>query len=100
MIVYDFNVMRVAVAPAKADAPLVVDPDAVLPLAVAGKRLEPVARWSTQVVEACALWSWVSFRLATLMMSFGTPLRKRRCHAASAASFRNDLIMFNDTVTR
>jgi hypothetical protein len=40
-----------------------------------------------------ALLIWVSLQFAALMIALGTPLMKRRRHAASAASFRNDLII-------
>ena len=51
MVVDDLHVVRVAVAPAKADSPLVVDPDAVLTSAFASKRLQAISRWGAQVVE-------------------------------------------------
>ena len=51
MIVDDFNVPRAVVSPAKADSPLVVDPDAVLPTSIAGKFLEPVAGRDAKVVQ-------------------------------------------------
>jgi hypothetical protein len=45
MIVDDLNVISRAVTPNKADAPLVVDPDAVLALSVSFKGFEPIAGW-------------------------------------------------------
>jgi hypothetical protein len=43
MVVDYFDVERVTLDPAKADAPLVIDTDAVLPLAVAFERFQPIA---------------------------------------------------------
>jgi len=43
MVIHDFYVVGVALAPCEADAPLVVDPNAVLTLAVAFQRLELVS---------------------------------------------------------
>jgi hypothetical protein len=43
MVVRDFDVVGVALAPAKADSPLVVDPYAVLALTVAAQALQPIA---------------------------------------------------------
>lgn len=51
MIVHDFHIVRVALAPAKADAPLVVDPDAVLALAITFQRFQSVCRGNPQVFE-------------------------------------------------
>jgi len=53
MVVGDFNAVRVAIFPYETDAPLIVDPDTVLPLAVALQLLEAIARNRAQVVEAC-----------------------------------------------
>jgi len=50
MIVNDFHVVSISVLPAKADPPLIVDPDAVL--AVAVKLLQPVSR-EGQIAQAC-----------------------------------------------
>ena len=50
MVVNDFDVPRVVVPPAKADSPLVVDPD-VLTAPIAADFLEPVARRHAKVVQ-------------------------------------------------
>ena len=52
MIVDEFDVAGAASTPGEADAPLVVDTDAVLPGAAAGQLLQPVARGHPQVVDA------------------------------------------------
>jgi len=51
VIVDDLNVVRVAVRPPKADAPLIVDPDAVLSGTIAAELLEPIARGHSQILE-------------------------------------------------
>jgi len=47
MVVYDLDIERIAGIPPKADAPLVVDPNAVLPGPVASEAFEPIRRWNT-----------------------------------------------------
>lgn len=49
MIVDNFNFMRMILMPEEADAPLVIDPNAVLPVAVALERLEMIAGRDKQV---------------------------------------------------
>jgi hypothetical protein len=49
VIVDDFDVMGMAGFPSEADAPLVVDSNAVLTLAVAFQCFEPVSRWNPKV---------------------------------------------------
>lgn len=51
MIIDNFNVMRAAFIPAEDEAPLVVDADAVLPLAPAFQGLQPVARRNAQIAQ-------------------------------------------------
>src|SRR5699024_8343462 len=47
----DLHLLRSGVVPHKADAPLVVDPDAVLSYSIALERLEPIAGWDAEVFE-------------------------------------------------
>jgi hypothetical protein len=51
MVIDDFDVPRTVVPPAKADSPLVVDPDAVLPATIAAEFFEAVARRYPHVVQ-------------------------------------------------
>jgi hypothetical protein len=51
VVVRDLDVVCIPRLPAETDAPLVVDPDTVLPGAVAHEFLQAVARWHTQVRE-------------------------------------------------
>src|SRR5947207_11479294 len=51
MVVHDLHAVGVAVLPDEADAPLVVDANAMLPRPVALQRLEPVAGRHAQRIE-------------------------------------------------
>src|SRR5699024_8152102 len=51
VVVNDLHLLRSGVGPHKADAPLVVDPDAVLSYSIALERLEPIAGWDAEVFE-------------------------------------------------
>jgi hypothetical protein len=51
MIVHDFYIMRIAGTPSEANAPLVIDPDAVLTGPVAFQGLKPIARRYAQEVQ-------------------------------------------------
>ena len=77
MIVDKFNVQGFAVSPCEADAPLIVDADAVGALAVAAEFLQPVARRTAEIqgffgsiehleLDAARFWiSWVNPRTAS-----------------------------------
>ena len=51
MVVAHFDIVGLAVLEQKADSPLVVDGNRMLALAVASKRMQPVARWNSQVAK-------------------------------------------------
>src|SRR3546814_10766142 len=51
VVIDDLHVVRIAAAPAEADTPLVVDPDAVLSLAISFEQLQPVCGRNPQVIE-------------------------------------------------
>jgi hypothetical protein len=54
MVVGNFDVESIPLIPAEADAILIVDPDAVLPLAASRERFQPVSGEQCQVAErAC-----------------------------------------------
>lgn len=56
MVIGNFNRVSVAALPHKADAPLLVNPDAVLTCAVSREFLEPVRGGYTKVVQvACSV---------------------------------------------
>ena len=83
MVIHDLDFEGIAVRPAKADAPAVVDPNAVLSAAVAVRSFEPVPWWRTQEVERSG---GVQHRQLPLRLSpdreppAGTPTREKgRC---------------------
>jgi len=51
MIIRDFDLIGIAFTPLKTDTPLVVDTDAVLPGAVAGKFLQSVTWRYIQIIQ-------------------------------------------------
>jgi hypothetical protein len=51
VIVYDFNILCTRCSPAKANAILVIDPNAVLPKPIAFERFQAIARRYAQVFE-------------------------------------------------
>jgi len=52
MIVADLDIIGIAIVKAKTDTPLIVDGDRILPLSVAGQRMEPIARRGLQIRQA------------------------------------------------
>ena len=52
MAIGDLDVEGIFALPSEADAPLIVDANAELPLAVALECLQPIARWHTKVVQS------------------------------------------------
>jgi hypothetical protein len=51
VVVGDLDVCRTGGGPGEADAPLVVDADAVLSLPIPAQLLEAIARWNPKVVD-------------------------------------------------
>jgi hypothetical protein len=51
MVVHDFHVVCIAVPSDEADSPLVVDPNAELPFAVALQRFQSISAWRGQIRE-------------------------------------------------
>jgi hypothetical protein len=51
VIIYDFNVVGLAVAPDEANPPLIIDPDAMLAGPITFERLEPVAGRNAQILQ-------------------------------------------------
>ena len=52
MIVRHFDVVGIALLPAEADAPLVIDANAMLASAIARQSFQPIGRWNPQIVQA------------------------------------------------
>ena len=51
MVVYDLDIVRIAIRPSEANPPLIVDPNAVLAGTIAFELLQPVPRWNAKVIE-------------------------------------------------
>ena len=51
MVVNDLNPFWTSVAPPKADSPLIVDSDTVLPRTITAQTLEPVARRNPKILQ-------------------------------------------------
>jgi hypothetical protein len=51
VVIDDLHVMSIPVNPAKADAPLIVDADAVLALSTTLERLKPIGRRNSQILK-------------------------------------------------
>jgi len=51
MIIYDLNIVSIAIAPHKADTPLIVDANTVLPVSVAFERFQSITRKRRQVAQ-------------------------------------------------
>jgi hypothetical protein len=51
MIVHDLYVVRIAIAPSKANSPLIINTNAVLPLSVPAQGLEMIAGRGTQIAN-------------------------------------------------
>src|ERR1700730_2971500 len=51
MVVDDLDIMSVPVAPHKAHAPLIIDPDRVLPAQIPLQSLQTVGRWRSEIEQ-------------------------------------------------
>jgi hypothetical protein len=51
MVIHDLDLVGISFTPFEADAPLVVDPDAVLARAITAEFLEPIPRRDPKVLE-------------------------------------------------
>tara|TARA_B100001971_G_scaffold201097_2_gene213501 strand:+ start:3952 stop:4251 length:300 start_codon:yes stop_codon:yes gene_type:complete len=61
VIIGDFNIVSVSSIPAEADAPLLIDADAMLPEAVAGKRLKAIGRGDAEFIKRSGVFDDVEF---------------------------------------
>ena len=52
MIIHNFDVVSVPIKPGKANAPLPVDPDAVLTFSLAGQLFQSIGWWRAQIIDA------------------------------------------------
>jgi len=51
VVIDDFHAVGVTLNPSKTDAPLIVDPDAVLAFAIALEGFESIGRWNMQIIQ-------------------------------------------------
>jgi hypothetical protein len=51
MIIYNFNFAGVSASPYKTDSPLLVNPDAMLPLSLALQSFQPISRRNHQIFQ-------------------------------------------------
>ena len=52
MIARHFDVVGIALLPAEADAPLIIDANAMLVSAISRQSFQPIGRWNPQIVQA------------------------------------------------
>ena len=55
MVIDDLNVVCVAIPPSEADPPLIVDPDAVLALAISLERFKPITGRRPKIVKGACI---------------------------------------------
>jgi hypothetical protein len=55
LVINDLDIEDVARFPNEADAPLIINPNAVLPGTLPAKRLEAVGRWQAQVSQGAGV---------------------------------------------
>ena len=72
MVVDDFDLVALPFVPDEADAPLVVDPDAVLACALRSQSLQAICRRYAQVVEALGAVRFMVPRVS--IMSIGVSI--------------------------
>jgi hypothetical protein len=51
VVIDDFDLMRMAIFPFKADSPLIVDTDRVLAVALTMKRFQAITWWDSNIIE-------------------------------------------------
>ena len=56
MVIHNFNVIRLVAGPLEANSPLLVDSNAMLPLAVATKTFQSIRGWNSQIIQSL---SWL-----------------------------------------
>jgi hypothetical protein len=76
MVIDDFNVIGIPVLPSKADAPPIIDADAVLSHAFPFKRFESIGRWNSQIPESLSLAQHPEFPESDALDVSGEPPRR------------------------
>lgn len=57
MVIYNLDIVGIAISPNEADAPLFINANAMLTNAISGQLLEAICRWNAQIMERLrAMW--------------------------------------------
>jgi len=67
MIVSNLHVVRITFAPFEADAPLVIDADAMLSGPIAAQFLQPIGRRSAQIIQGDSIVDHAQFPQGDLL---------------------------------
>jgi len=51
MVIYNLDIVGIAISPNEADAPLFINANAMLTNAISGQLLEAICRWNAQIIE-------------------------------------------------
>jgi hypothetical protein len=73
MIIYDLYVVGVTIAPCKAHAPAVIDPDAVLPCSIPSQFFQAVGWGNLQIIEGMRIIKHAQFPQGDLLDFRGQP---------------------------
>jgi hypothetical protein len=100
MVVGDFQIVGISLFPAEADAPLLVDPDAVLAEAVTCQGFQPVCGRDSQIIQVDRLadhrefvqgtllnWKWQAFGSLLVPYFLGFLVRESLDHEKSVMLF-------------
>jgi hypothetical protein len=77
MIIHDFYVISITINPFKADSPLFIDPDAVLPCPVAAELLLSVGWRDAEVAQRDGIVEHAQLAVADLLVSWAACQCKR-----------------------
>lgn len=67
MIIYDFDVVSLSIAPLEADAPLVVDANTALSSAVTTEFFKTIGRWNAQISEVLGVAKHAKLTVSNLL---------------------------------
>ena len=84
MIIYDFYVISISIDPLKANPPLVIDPNAILPRSITAKLLKPVRRRNTKVIQYVGIVEHTQFTITGLLDVLGQLVRTQACEDAGS----------------
>jgi hypothetical protein len=73
VIVHDFHIQCITATPNKADAPLIVNPDAVLTVAIPAQGLQMISRRRCQIAQFRCAIELAEFPLGNALKTLETP---------------------------